>query len=510
MRLTRDASTTGSTGTASASGNSGTSRSYHPVLETAGLQGARHLVLPCPGETLPVLARGGTDGQSYKAVASNYRNVKTAILGGGLTGVTLARLLHGKGEDVTVLEQEETIGGLCRSRTDAGFTFDIGGSHVIFSRDADVLSFIQDVLGDNGEQRKRNAKILYKGRYIKYPFENGLYQLPKEDLFFCINEFIKNLIAVEKGEVAPPENFAEWITYTFGKGIAECYLIPYNEKVWKYPAALMSHHWVDGRIPRPPVEDIIRSAVGIETEGYVHQAVFTYPVRGGIEAMVRAIAEPVMPFIRTGFAVSSVREEGSGFVISDGTAEVAADRLISTIPLQNLLPCLEDVPPEVEAACAALRYNSLCSVFIGIRGEVPDFSWVYIPETEIGIFNRISFPSNYSAEVAPPDHASILVEITYNEGDDVSRMSDTDIVGHTVRSLEVAGILRSAADVVHTGVERQRFAYVVYDLDYLKNIEIVRDFCRERRIALVGRFAQFEYLNMDGCIRSAMDFAGMI
>ncbi|KUL02881.1 MAG: UDP-galactopyranose mutase [Methanoculleus marisnigri] len=433
-------------------------------------------------------------------------NVKSAVLGGGLTGITLARLLHEQGDDVTVLERDETIGGLCRSRTEAGFTFDVGGSHILFSRDTEVLSFMLSVLGKNADRRKRNTKILYAGRYVKYPFENGLYQLPDEDRFFCINEFVKNLIAVEKGEVPPPENFAEWITYTFGRGIAECYMIPYNEKIWNFPADRMSHHWVEGRIPRPPVEDIIRSAIGIETEGYVHQAVFSYPVTGGIEALVRAIAEPVLSAIRTGFSVASVREEKGGFAVSDGIKTVHADRLISTIPLQNLLPCLADVPADVQAACDALRYNSLCSVFIGLSGEVPDISWLYVPDPETGLFNRISFPSNYSTEVAPPGHSSVLAEITYNEGDAVSEMTDAEIIEHTIGSLIAAGIIPSRDNVAYTGVARQKFAYVVYDTDYLQNIEIVREFCRERRIDLVGRFSQFEYLNMDGCIRSAIDF----
>ncbi|WP_292364222.1 MULTISPECIES: protoporphyrinogen/coproporphyrinogen oxidase [unclassified Methanoculleus] len=432
--------------------------------------------------------------------------MKSAVLGGGLTGITLARLLHEQGDDVTVLERNEKIGGLCRSRAEAGFTFDSGGSHIIFSRDTEVLSFMLSVLGENVGRRKRNTKILYKGRYVKYPFENGLYQLPDEDRFFCINEFVKNLIAVEKGEVPPPENFAGWITYTFGRGIAECYMLPYNEKIWNYPAARMSHHWVEGRIPRPPVEDIIRSAIGIETEGYVHQAVFSYPVAGGIEALVRAIAEPVLPAVRTGFSVASVREEDGGFVVSDGPATVRADRVISTIPLQNLLPCLSDVPADVQAACDALRYNSLCSVFIGLSGDVPDISWLYVPDPATGLFNRISFPSNYSTEVAPPGHSSILAEITYNEGDAVSRMTDDAVIEHTVSSLIAAGIVSSRDEVVYTGIAREKFAYVVYDTEYLRNIATVREFCRERGIDLVGRFSQFEYLNMDGCIRSAIDF----
>jgi len=433
--------------------------------------------------------------------------VKTVILGGGLTGVTLSRLLAELGDEVAVLEAAPRIGGLCRSRTEQGFTFDTGGSHIIFSRDCEVLSFMISTLEGNRNERARNTKIFYKGRYVKYPFENGLADLPKDDLFFCINEFIRTLIAVEKGELPPPENFRDWIYFTFGRGIAECYMVPYNEKIWNYPTGKMSHHWVEGRIPRPPVEDVIKSAVGIETEGYTHQAVFTYPLHGGIEALVRAIAEPVKETILVNFTVNSVKKENDGWVIGDGQREVRAGRLISTIPLQALIEVLNDVPFTVAEAVKNLRYNSVASIFIGIRGQVPPYSWVYIPDPETGLMNRISFPSNYSPEVAPEGHGAILAEITYNEGDAVSGMSDQELISHVTMSLEEMGLL-DHTQVVYSGVERQEFAYVVYDLDYQKNIRIVHDYFNRIGIDLVGRFSQFEYLNMDGCIRSAMNYVG--
>ncbi len=428
-----------------------------------------------------------------------------AILGGGLSGLALARLLHEQGNEVVVLEAESRCGGLCRSKEDRGFTFDTGGSHIIFSRDEEVLGFMRRMIEGNEQRNIRNTKIFYKDRYVKYPFENGLSDLPIEDRFFCINEFVRTHVAVEKGELAPPENFREWIYYTFGKGIAECYMVPYNEKIWKFPTNRMSLHWVDGRIPRPPVEDVIKSAIGIPTEGYTHQSVFSYPLDGGIEALVAAIARPIRDKIHTGFRVTSVRKTGAGFAISNGTETITEDQCISTIPVQHLMAALGEVPERVKTACSALRYNSIACVNIGIRGSVPEISWLYIPEIVLGMTNRISFPSSYSAHAAPAGCSSVLAEITHQPGDETAGMDDAALIDHVVTTLETMQILKRD-QVIYSSVERQPYAYVVYDLDYLQNIAIVKDYCTDAGIPLVGRFSQFEYLNMDGCLRSVMDF----
>lgn len=431
--------------------------------------------------------------------------MKTLILGGGLSGITLGRLLSAKGDEVLILEKEPTFGGLCRSKEINGFTFDTGGSHILFSRDQEVLSFIHSVLSENRGERTRNTKILYKGKYVKYPFENALSELPPEDRYVCLYEYIRALIASEKGLVTPPANFHDWICQTFGNGIADAYLLPYNHKIWNYPPEKMSAHWMEGRVPRPPVEDIIKSAVGIVTEGYTHQSRFSYPVKGGIEALVQAMAAPVKDHIRTGFSVRSIEERAGKFYVSDGIESLYADRVISTIPLQILMECIPGIPSDVSSAIRDLKYNSVVSIGIGVSGKVPPFSWAYIPDAGISYANRISFPSNFSDCVTPPGCSSVLAEITYNEGDQIDNMSDQEILDHIQSSLLKMEITDPESIRIRC-LFKNRFAYVVYDLNYLKNIAVVRNYFKNTGISLVGRFSQFEYLNMDGIIRSVMDF----
>ena len=425
------------------------------------------------------------------------------ILGGGLTGLTIGYLLN-SGIGFEVLEKERECGGLMRTLQEDGFTFDCSGSHIIFSKDKEVLEFMLNLLGDNVVKNRRNTKILYKGRFVKYPFENGLHDLPEEDNFECLYHFIQNLIRKEKGELNRPNNLKEWFYYAFGKGIAERYLIPYNEKIWKYPLEKIGLEWVE-RVPNPPVEDVIKSSLGIETEGYTHQLHFYYPKLGGIQALIRSLEKKISGKIVTNFEVKKIKREDGKWIISNGKREKSCDKIISTIPIHYLINSL-DAPKEVKNAVNSLKYNSLITVMLGLDVKgLNNLTWLYIPQKDV-LVHRVSFPSNYSPYVAPEGKSSVLAEITCNIGDKVWRMNDEQIVDQVVDELHQLKII-DKAKVCFTKVKRTEYAYVINDLDYKKNMEIVKSFVNGIGIDLIGRFAEFKYLNIDACIRSAMNYA---
>jgi protoporphyrinogen oxidase len=415
------------------------------------------------------------------------------ILGGGISGLTLQRFLAHQGE---VLEKAPVPGGLCRTFWKDGFGFDIGG-HILFSKHQHVTDLVNTLLGDNINCCKRLNMILFKGRYVKYPFENDLGALDKQDCYECLVDYLK-------ADYPNPTNFAEWAYHTFGKSIADKYLIPYNRKIWKLEPSEMGMEWV-GRVPKPPMEDVVKSALGIATEGYTHQLYFRYPLHGGFESVVKAMIKPGTKQTYN-FAIKSIRKAGSQWVVSNGERAHTYDHLVLSFPIREAIGCFADVPREVIEAVQRLRYNALRLVFIAVNNEsLMDKSAVYIPDPTVHP-HRVCYMGFFSPNMVKPGTSSLVAEVTVRPGDDVDRMDNESYVDLIVGDLDRAGIIRKQ-DVIVRDTRRVEYAYPVYDRDYGKNTKIIRDYFNTLGIDQLGRFAEFDYINSDECIHRAMRLA---
>ena len=421
--------------------------------------------------------------------------MRLGVLGGGLVGLVVAG--HA-GSECEVLEADATVGGHCRSLLSQGYTFDLGGPHILFSRNKEILDYMFAMLGDNLVMGRRANKIWYDGRYVKYPFENGLHDLAPADRFDCLYHYLRN-------DYPPPRNFKEWIYHNFGKGIAEKYMIPYNEKIWRIPAEELSIDWVEGRVPKPPLEDVVKSAVGVETEGNVYQLAFGYPRAGGIEALVRGFAARCKN-VRTGFTVRRVWRQSDSWYVSDGRQTRRYDRLVSTIPIQTLIEALPDVPEEIRQRTAALRFNSLIVAMLGVRCDSPlPYTAVYVPDPGI-VFHRLAFALNFTPNGAPPGHMAVSAEIASGPQENGCGPSDQEAIAGTLAGLARMGIA-APESVRFSAVHRTRYAYVVRTMHHAENLRAVLKYIENLGIVSVGRNAEFEYINMDEATRRGLEVA---
>ncbi len=424
------------------------------------------------------------------------------MIGAGPSGLCLGMFLE---HETEVLEARSQPGGTAASVCVEGYTFD-RGPHIMFSRNEEILEFMISALGDNVHRCRRNNRIAYAGRLVKYPFENDLAALPQTETYECVRDYFVN---PWRRRYREPGDLREWFLHHFGEAMCEKYFFPYNEKVWNVPVAELSMSWAE-RIPQPPPEDVLKSAMGIPTDGYLHQLFYHYPLRGGYQAISQAWAEIVRP--QFGFEVRSISLPADGGVlVSSACEERHFDRIVSTMPLERLLAVADfPIPDRVREAVDRLLVNPMVVVSLGIASADNErMTAVYFPAADFKV-NRISFPATFSPHNAPPGCYSIQAEITCRADDPTWRWSDRKVLDHVIDGLLDAGIVSDPDAIAFSHIQRVEHAYVVYRRGYEEHAAIVRDWFPRQGIELCGRFGYFEYVNVDGAVARAMELAGRL
>jgi Protoporphyrinogen oxidase len=402
--------------------------------------------------------------------------MRTAVLGAGVTGLTAARRLHDMGETVVVYESEEKIGGLARSRSVNGYLYDPHGGHILNSKDPKIMEWVFSILPkENWKHTVRNAKIFFKGGYVSYPFELSLCELDTETQLDCVCDFME----AERGE--EPDNFKDWLIWHFGKGIAENYMIPYNSKIWAYPLEDMEVGWMHGKMPLPEKKEVLRSLVMKDpTERKMPHSTFYYPLKGGIQTMVNAIAEPLD--VRLNHRVKEcVKKEGKWYV--DGEMY---DRVICTVSLPELRKIM-DLPKDVNDAIGGLKYNSLTTVLFNCPST--EITWLYIPSSDYRS-HRVGYQSALTPFACPGKGGCGALEIIgpqFKVTDSIKDAIPKELYPNEIMDHEFT-----------------EYAYVIHDKDYRKNTEkVFSHFDEFDDFFLVGRWACWNYNNMDICMGDA-------
>lgn len=410
--------------------------------------------------------------------------MKVAVLGAGVSGLTAARKLLEKGYEVAVYEKCDKAGGLAKTRITNGFVYDPHGGHIFNSKNQEIVDWIFSLYPkENWQFNVRNAKILFKDRYVSYPFELSLCELDPDDAIDCVHDFV----LAKMGE--KPDNYRDWLVWNFGTSIAEKYMLPYNQKIWAYPLEEMETNWMEGKMPLPSKKEMIASMLLKDpTERKMPHSTFYYPLFGGIQTMVDRMAEGLD--LRTGIEIVSVQRRNDKWIINN---EDEYDDVISTIPLPELKKAME-MPEKIQTAISNLKYNSLTTVLC--KCPETDISWLYVPEAQYRM-HRIGYQSALTPHAAPAGAGSGAIEIIGKQFD-----VDKDIIfkpGIAPEKLQLSEVLDT---------EFTDYAYVIHDLDYRKNTSAVFEyFDQVKHFSLLGRFATWNYKNMDMCMQDAFELA---
>lgn len=432
-------------------------------------------------------------------------DVSTIVVGAGPSGLSAAYHLD---DNALLIEGEDRVGGLCRSIYDNDFTFDQAG-HIMFTTDPYVKDLYVTLLGDNVHWQVREAWIYTdtgdEGVYTRYPFQASFYGLPVETVKECLMGAVEALYGDHNG-IDKPRNFEEFIYRFWGTGIAKHFMVPYNQKLWAVPLSEMAYEWLGSRVPQPNLEDMIVGALQPQPKPMGPNAFFGYPLRGGFEAMMRGfipLLKQKRVEVKLKSRVTAVSPRRKTLTIN-GREEIGYDRLVSTMPLTDLVRAIGDeAPAAVREAARKLRKVSVRCVNVGIdRGNITDKHWIYYHQETI--FHRIFVQSNASPYCQPPNTTGLTAEITYSE---YKPLLEEGLNERVLADFKKVGLLRDDDEVLVINQVDIPFAYVVQDHARPEAVKTIRTWLEGQEIYLCGRYAEWEYYNSDNALATGRKVA---
>lgn len=411
---------------------------------------------------------------------------KIAIIGAGVSGLTTAHLLKDR-FDVTVFEKEDMPGGLIRCMRIDGSLFHICGGHVFNTKYPDVLDWVKKFVSFEGEYIKadRNSSIIFDdGHCVPYPIENHIYYFDRNLQKRCIQDFLQIALSGEQSY----SNFEDFLEKRFGKTLYELYFSPYNQKVWRSPLNRIPLSWLEGKLPMPSVEEILYNNMNhVEEKNFVHST-FWYPKNGGSQFFADRLAEGLN--IRYNYTINEIvycKEECLWKVDSE-----FYDDIVFCGNIKQLPSLIRGVDLNVYCQfIESLQYHGTTSVFCEVESN--PYSWLYLPSTQYES-HRIICTGNFSPNNNAPNKMTATIEFT----DEISK---EDILKNLKK------MPYSPQYITH---KYNQYTYPIQSQDTVEMIKSLKAYLSNKGFYMTGRFADWEYYNMDVAIKAAMSLCDII
>lgn len=420
-----------------------------------------------------------------------------AILGGGISGISAGYHLSMIDHDNIVYESRSSWGGLLDNFTiGEGFLFDYF-VHLSFTDN----EYVKDLFAKSTPYIKHHPESVnyYKGIWLKHPAQNNLAPLSNDEKVKIIIDFIN------RPHIKNLNNYEEWLVAQFGEYFATNFPIKYTLKYWTTEANNLTIDWVGNRFSLPPLENLLKGAFHEQKENFYYAKEMRYPEKGGYKSFLNYMAKYINIQLDKKATLIDIKRNKIDF--SDGSSTYY-EKLISSIPLPELINIIKDVPENVKMAASRLHATSGQLVSLGYnRPDVSPKMWFYIYDEDVEPARAYS-PSIKSPNNAPLNKSSLQFE-TYYSNYRPKRMNGDNLIEHIIQKGESMKIF-SKDDIEAYDYREVKYANVIFDFERNRNLAVVKSFLNEIGILTCGRFGEWEYFWSDQSLISGKKVADEI
>lgn len=414
--------------------------------------------------------------------------MKAIIIGSGMAGFGAAYRLNQYNIKPVMYEAKPYHGGHTASfKYEDGFIFD-DGPHISFTKDTRIQELFARSVGGQYEILQARVNNYWQGHWIKHPAQVNLYGLPKDLVKKIILEFIEN--KYDEKSSSEIVNYKDWLYAQFGKTFAETFPMQYGKKYHTTTADNMSIDWLGSRIYTPEISEVLEGALSYATPDVHYVDNFRYPTKNGFVSYL----DMFLPLadLHCSTKVTGINPQRKEVRLSDKSV-VNYDALISSMPLTELIPRIDNVPEEVKSAVKKLAWTKCMLVNIGIdRNDISDSHWSYFYDDDY-IFTRVSYPHMFSSRNVPDGAGSIQAELYYSDKYRLLDMEPRACIEPVINDLRKCGLIKDSDTILHTSVKFVPYANIIFDLDRMNAVSLIHSYLDEQKIHYCGRYGEWGY-----------------
>lgn len=465
------------------------------------------------------------------------KSKQVVIVGAGPSGLTTAYELQKKGYKVCILEKDSRIGGLCKTIEKNGFRIDVGG-HRLFTEYHKVHQFWEEFAKGSGDSATEKTKLLRKSRKSVILFDDNRIDYPIRISGALLSTVgWKNILPVIFGYlytlvIKREENSLEdYYINHFGKPLYKLFFKDYTKKVCGKDPSQISSDWGKYRVKSVSLIRIvsyrIKRRLPLRKRCAVDRSLseeYLYPEKG-IGDLWDAVSNKIQKLggnIILDANVTGINREKGCFDVEyekNGCLNhIEAVCVYSSMPLKNLVNCLDGVPKRIKRVACQLQYRSFIEVGTVLDrrelGKCPDVldmnrnQWIYVHQKGIAL-GRIQIYNNWSSRLIDDPKHVVLVGLEYfcNYGDAFWKKNDEDIISIAVSEMVKMRIISNRKAVIDSIVVRENNAYPSYFGAY-RSVDMVRKYIDSiENLFCIGRNGLHQYINIDESMMTAFNYS---
>jgi protoporphyrinogen oxidase len=387
------------------------------------------------------------------------------IIGGGVTGLSLASFL--KSKDYLLIEKDDSLGGYCKTTISGEYIWDYSG-HFFHFRNEEIKNYVLSEIDCELLEVNKITDIDYKGQIIDFPFQHNISQLNKEEHEECLNDL--NSCGVED-----KTTFKSYVRSTLGNGICNKFIIPYNEKLYACDLDKLEFDSMGRFFPK-------------RNNNASYNDTFIYPIKGSYEYIKSILKRVDETKIQLNTEVIDIDLKNK--IVKTNNGEIKFNKLVSTLPFDKLL--------QITNQPSDLSSNKVVVFNLGFdKGSDIKTHWRYFPNDEI--FYRVGFYNNILGQ----EKLSLYVEIGLEKTDTFDQV---ELLNTVLMDLRKSKVITD-----HNLIDYQ---FLMMNPAYVhitdKSKKTYENWCKkynQQKIFSIGRYGEWTYCSIEDNIIKAKEIS---